>query len=102
MKKGRPINSSVTLNKRDGAWGVTLSYDEEVAVQTPPDAPVVGIDVGIANFITTSDGRHYGTFNGKLRERQKRDREKRRRKAKLRKCLEKRGVQKDKLPSTSS
>ena len=101
-KKRRPINSSVTLNKRDGAWWLTLSYDEEVAVQTPPDAPVVGIDVGIANFITTSDGRHYGTFNGKLRERQKRDREKRRRKAKLRKCLEKRGVPKDKLPSTSS
>ena len=101
-KKRRPINSSVTLNKRDRAWWLTLSYDEEVAVQTPPDAPVVGIDVGIANFITTSDGRHYGTFNGKLRERQKRDREKRRRKAKLRKCLEKRGVPKDKLPSTSS
>ena len=101
-KKRRPINSSVTLNKRDGAWWLTLSYDEEVAVQTPPDAPVVGIDVGIANFITTSDGRHYGTFNRKLRERQKRDREKRRRKAKLRKCLEKRGVPKDKLPSTSS
>jgi hypothetical protein len=102
MKKRRPINSSVTLNKRDGAWWLTLSYDEEVAVQTPPDAPIVGIDVGIANFITTSDGQHYGTFNGKLRERQKRDQEKRRRKAKLRKCLEKRGVPKDKLPSTSS
>src|SRR5216684_3221726 len=62
--------------------------------------PVVGIDVGIANFVTTSTGKHYGTFHGKLRERQKRDREKRRRKAKLRKCLEKKGV--EKLPSTSS
>jgi transposase len=58
------------------------------------------IDVGIANFLTTSDGRHYGTFHGKLRERQKRDREKRRRKAKLRACLQKKGV--EKLPSTSS
>ena len=98
--KRRTINSSVTLNKRDGAWWLTLSYDEMVTVQTPPDAPVIGIDVGIANFITTSDGKQYGTFNGKLRERQKRDREKRRRKAKLRKCLEKKGVKK--LPSTSS
>src|SRR6266487_2787109 len=61
---------------------------------------VLGVDVGIANFLTSSDGRHYGTFHGKLRERQKRDREKRRRKAKLRACLEKKGVQK--LPSTSS
>lgn len=98
----RTINSSVTLNKRDGVWWLTLSYDEMVAPANTPDAPVIGIDVGIANFVTTSDGRHYGTFNGKLRERQKRDREKRRRKAKLRKCLEKKGVPKEKLPSTSS
>ncbi|HKF38704.1 MAG TPA: transposase [Ktedonobacteraceae bacterium] len=98
--KRRTINSSVTLNKRDGAWWLTLSYDELVTVQTPPDAPVIGIDVGIANFITTSDGKQYGTFNGRLRERQKLDREKRRRKAKLRKCLEKKGVKR--LPSTSS
>src|SRR6266516_3757970 len=61
---------------------------------------VIGVDVGIANFLTSSDGRHYGTFHGKLRERQKRDREKRRRKGKLRACLEKKGVKK--LPSTSS
>lgn len=97
----KQINSSVTLNKReDGSWWLTLSYDEMITVQTTTDAPVVGIDVGIANFVTTSTGKHYGTFHGKLRERQKCDREKRRRKAKLRACLEKKGVQK--LPSTSS
>jgi Putative transposase DNA-binding domain/Probable transposase len=96
----RTINSSVTLNKRDEAWWLSLSYDEMVMVQTPPDAPVIGIDVGIANFITTSDGKTYGTFNRKLRERHRRDREKRRRKARLRACLKKKGVKK--LPSTSS
>lgn len=100
--KRRKINTSVTLNKRDEVWWLTLTYDEMVTVQTPSDAPMIGIDVGIANFVTTSDGKQYGTFNGHMRERQKRDREKRRRKAKLRKCLEKRGVPKDKLPSTSS
>src|SRR6266704_4883554 len=99
--KVKKLNTSVQLNKlEDGVWWLTLSYDELVAVHTAPDAPVIGIDVGIANFVTTSDGKHYGTFNGKLRERQKSDREKRRRKAKLRKCLEKKGVKK--LPSTSS
>jgi len=98
--EGKTINTSVTLNKRDTGWWLTLSYDETVTIQTAPSAPVIGIDVGIANFVTTSDGQHYGTFHGKLRERQKRDREKRRRKAKLRKCLEKKGVKK--LPSTSS
>ncbi len=101
-KQRRPMNSSVTLNKRDEAWWLTLSYDELVQVESPPDAPVIGIDVGIANFVTTSDGKQYGTFNGKLRERQKRDREKRRRKAKLRACLQKKGVPEEKLPSTSS
>jgi hypothetical protein len=101
-KKGtrRQINSSVTLNKREDGWWLTLSYDEEVTVKTAPEAPVIGVDVGIASFLTTSDGKHYGSFNGKLRERQKRDREKRRRKAKLRTCLKKKGVKR--LPSTSS
>src|SRR6266566_2639970 len=98
--EGKTINSSVQLNRRADGWWLTLSYDEVVTVQTASDAPVVGIDVGIANFVTTSTGKHYGTFHGKLRERQKRDRQRRRRKAKLRKCLEKKGVQK--LPSTSS
>src|SRR5260370_23413811 len=73
-----------------------------VDVESKADAAGIGIDVGIANFLTTSDGITYGTFNGRLRERQKRDREKRRRKAKLRKCLEKKGVAREKLPSTSS
>ena len=95
---GKTLNSSVTLNKRGDGWWLTLSYDQVVRVQTPPSTPVIGVDVGIANFLTTSDGKHYGTFHGKLRERQKRDREKRRRKAKLRKCLEKKGVKK--LPAT--
>jgi hypothetical protein len=101
-KQRRPINSSVTLNKRENAWWLTLSYDEMVQVETSPDAPVIGIDVGIANFVTTSDSKQYGTFNGKLRQRQKRDREKRRRKAKLRACLKKKGVPQEHLPSTSS
>jgi transposase len=98
--KDKTINSSVTLNKRTDGWWLTLSYDEAIQVQMVPPASVIGIDVGIANFLTTSDGKHYGTFHGKLRERQKRDREKRRRKAKLRACLKKKGG--EKLPSSSS
>lgn len=98
--KRRKLNSSVQLNQREGVWWLTLSYEEEVAIQTPPDARIVGMDVGIANFVTTSTGKHYGSFHPKLRARHKRDRAKRRRKAKLRSCLEKKGVKK--LPSTSS
>jgi len=98
--QAKKLNTSVQLNKREGVWWLTLSYDEEVAVQTPPDAPVVGIDVGIANFVTTSTGKHYGAFHKDLRARHKRDRAKRRRKAKLRACLRKKGAAI--LPSTSS
>jgi hypothetical protein len=100
-KERRPINSSVQLHKRqDGGWWLTLSYDEMVTIQTEPEAPVIGIDVGIANFVTTSDGKHYGGFHQHLKARHQRDRAKRRRKAKLRACLKKKGVKK--LPSTSS
>lgn len=100
MLVGKTLNTSVTLNKRGGQWWLTLSYDEAVSIQTSPSAPVIGVDVGVANFVTTSDGRHYGTFHGKLGERQKRDREKRRRKAKLRACLKKKGAKR--FPSMSS
>src|SRR5258706_2508261 len=98
--QGKQLNSSVQLNKQDGVWWLTLSYDEEVTQETVAGAPVVGIDVGIANFVTTSTGKHYGSFHKDLRARHKRDRAKRRRKAKLRACLKKKGRQK--LPSTSS
>lgn len=97
---GRNINSSVVLARQDGRWWLTLSYDEQVTSTTRTDAPVIGVDVGIANFLTTSDGKHYGTFHGKLAKRHKRDRARRRRKAKLRACLKKKGVKR--LPSTRS
>src|SRR5713101_6470536 len=96
----KKLNTSTTLYIRNGCWWLTLSFDEEVPLQTEKDAPLVGVDVGIANFLTTSTGKQYGTFHDKLARRHKRDREKRRRKAKLRACLKKKGV--TKLPSTSS
>jgi transposase len=64
----KTINTSVTLNKRGDGWWLTLSYDEVIPIQTAPSATVIGVDVGIANFVTTSTGSHYGTFHGKLRE----------------------------------
>jgi hypothetical protein len=97
---GRTLNTSTTLHKRQGTWWLTMSFDEDVPLVTEPSAAKVGVDVGIANFITTSTGKQYGSFHGKLARRHKRDREKRRRKTKLRACLKKKGA--EKLPSTSS
>jgi hypothetical protein len=95
---GKTLNTSTTLARKADGWWLTLSYEEQVPLATPTDAPVIGVDVGIATFLTTSDGKHYGTFHGTLAARHKRDRDKRRRKAKLRACLKKKGVQR--LPST--
>src|SRR4249920_737362 len=98
--QGRTLNTSTTLHKRKGVWWLTLSFDPDVPIETESSAQKVGVDVGIANFITTSTGKKYGSFHGKLARRHTRDREKRRRKARLRACLKKKGV--EKLPSTSS
>jgi len=99
---GRTLNTSTTLHKRKGIWWLTLSFDEDVPLQTAKDSSKVGVDVGIVHFITTSTNKEYGSFHGKMARQHKRDREKRRRKAKLRACLEKKGVPSGQLPSTSS
>jgi transposase len=95
---GKQVDSSVTLMRKADGWWLTLTYEEEVPLQTPLDAPVVGVDVGITHFLSTSTGKDYGSFHGRLAQRHQRDREKRRRKAKLRACLKQKGV--ERLPST--
>src|SRR5260370_16309186 len=39
----KKLNSGVQLNKRDGVWWLTLSYDEEVQGETTPQSPLVAI-----------------------------------------------------------
>jgi hypothetical protein len=95
---GKRLDSSVTLTRKADGWWVTLTYEEEVPLQTPTDAPVEGVDVGMTHFLTASSGNHYGSFQGRLAQRHQRDHEKRRRKAKLRACLKRKGV--ERLPST--
>ena len=89
----KKLNTSTTLCKRNSTWWLTLTFDEDIPRTTAKDAPIVGVDVGIANFLTTSTGQQYGTFHGKLARRHQRDRAKRRRKAKLRACLKRKGSQ---------
>src|SRR5258707_7724784 len=61
---GKTLNTSTTLTRKPEGWWLTLSYDEQVKVETPTGAPVMGLDVGSANFLTTSTGTHYGTCTG--------------------------------------
>ncbi len=39
---GKRIDGSVTLTRKADGWWLTLSYEEEVPLQTPPEALVVG------------------------------------------------------------
>jgi hypothetical protein len=97
---GQRINTSMTLTRKPSGWWLTLTVDEIISPTTDETSPVVGVDVGVATFITTSTGKRYGTFHGKLAKRHQYDREKRQRKVKLRTCLEKKGV--ERLPSLTN
>jgi transposase len=97
---GHKPNTSMTLTRKSSGWWLTLTVHEYVATTTTGASPVVGVDVGIANFLTTSTGKRYGSFHGKLARRHKLDRDKRRRKAKLRACLQKKGI--TRLPSPTN
>ncbi|WNZ06325.1 transposase [Streptomyces sp. 11x1] len=57
----RPVHGRVkTISvKREGnRWYVVLAGDEVPAEELPPTGAVAGIDMGVAHFLTTSDGEH--------------------------------------------
>jgi putative transposase len=49
---------TITVKRELGRWYLVLSCDDVPAEQLEPTGAVVGIDMGIASFLTTSDGRH--------------------------------------------
>lgn len=57
----RPVKGrikTITVRREGLRWYVVLSCDDVPAEILPDTGAVVGIDVGIASFLTTSDGRH--------------------------------------------
>ncbi|OMI38105.1 RNA-guided endonuclease InsQ/TnpB family protein [Streptomyces sparsogenes] len=57
----RPVRGRVkTISvKREGTrWYIVLSCDNVPAEELPPTGAIVGIDMGVAHFLTTSDGEH--------------------------------------------
>ncbi|MEV4867004.1 RNA-guided endonuclease InsQ/TnpB family protein [Streptomyces ossamyceticus] len=57
----RPVQGRVkTISvKREGSrWYVVLACDEVSVEELPPTGAIVGIDMGVAHFLTTSDGEH--------------------------------------------
>lgn len=49
---------TITVKREACRWYVVLSCDDVPAEPLEPTGAVVGIDMGIASFLTTSDGRH--------------------------------------------
>lgn len=48
----------ITAKREAGRWYVVLSCDDVPAEPLPATGAIVGIDMGIASFLTTSDGKH--------------------------------------------
>ena len=90
LKEGR-LCSGVTLGKRNGQWYVTFVVD------IPKDKPrsegrKIGVDIGIVNILTTSDGDHFGQVSDILKRKVDKAFTKRKRKQKLNVCLENKGL----------
>ncbi|MDX2935213.1 RNA-guided endonuclease InsQ/TnpB family protein [Streptomyces ipomoeae] len=61
VHRHRPVQGRVkTVSvKREGArWYVVLACDNVPAEELPPTGAIAGIDMGVAHFLTTSDGEH--------------------------------------------
>jgi putative transposase len=81
--------TGVTLNQRDGQWYATLVVERRGP--KPKSSAVVGVDMGMTNIVSTSEGQRYGQVSPELRRRVERSAEKRRRKQKRNASLKKKG-----------
>ncbi|WP_200302640.1 RNA-guided endonuclease InsQ/TnpB family protein [Streptomyces adelaidensis] len=57
----RPVKGrvkTITIKRESNRWYVVLSCDEVPAEPLPATGQVVGIDLGVAHFLTTSTGEH--------------------------------------------
>lgn len=55
-RKVEGVVKTVSVKREGRRWFVVLSCDEVPALNLPETGSVVGIDMGIASFLTTSDG----------------------------------------------
>ena len=49
---------TITVKREDRRWYVVLACDEVPAASLPPTGAAIGIDLGVASLVTTSDGEH--------------------------------------------
>jgi len=57
----RPVRGrvkTVSVKREGNRWYVVLTCDQVPAEELPPTGAIIGIDMGIAHFLTTSDSEH--------------------------------------------
>ncbi|MGW2048393.1 RNA-guided endonuclease InsQ/TnpB family protein [Streptomyces sp. NPDC001858] len=57
----RPVQGrvkTISIKREGNRWYVVLACDEVPAEKLPPTEAIVGIDMGVTHFLTTSDGEH--------------------------------------------
>jgi putative transposase len=57
----RPVKGrvkTISVKHERGRWYVVLACDEVPAEELPPTGAIVGIDLGVTHFLTTSGGEH--------------------------------------------
>ena len=77
--------SGVTFNRQDGEWYATFVVERKSP--KVKSSRIVGVDIGMAAIVSTSNGERYGQVSAELRRRVERANEKHRRKQKLNACL---------------
>lgn len=57
----RPVQGrvkTVSVKREGNRWYVVLACDNVPAEELPPTGAIIGIDMGVAHFLTTSEGEH--------------------------------------------
>ena len=74
LRLSRPVLGdvrNVTVSHSCGKWFVSIQTRRVVAVPLPASTSAVGVDVGIARFVTLSDGRFIAPLNSVKRHQQR-------------------------------
>jgi len=82
--------SGVTLNRRDSQWYATFVVERKGP--KAKSARIVGVDIGMASIVSTSQGQRYGQVSAELRRRVEHSAQKRCRRQKLNACLKRKNL----------
>ena len=66
FRKSRNIEGEIkncTITRKSGHWYISFQTEQELAVLAHPSTEAVGLDMGVAKFVTLSSGEQYQPLN---------------------------------------